>query len=299
MRTLTLTSLLALPLALGLLACGDKDGDSGGTDGSTDTDGGDTDTDGGDTDTDGGDTDTDTDGGGGGTASISGKVVDPSGGGVEGVQMRLCAELCTTVSTGSDGSFAYNNVSADHYALEAVYLADQKSYATPLDLISIADGDAISLEQDMILYPFATSSDVSSGESLVDVDGSLSIFVDADKMTGSTANSPYLDDGESEYLAAVRVDPGAIGLPLEEVEGTVVAAWFMGRMSVAHDPPARFILADDLGLESGTKLRILSADYDHKEWADGGTATVFQGGSTESDEGAGIAVFSTVLLVQE
>ncbi|MCK6506526.1 hypothetical protein L6R53_24655 [Myxococcota bacterium] len=275
---LALLPLLALPLAL---ACGDKDGDDSGSptgDGGA-TDGGGT--------GDGGST------AGGGT--LTGQVLNADGSPAS-VQMRLCAELCRSVMTEADGTFEYLAVEADHYAFEAVNLADQKNYATPLDLISLGQDEVRALSTPMILYPFATVHDLGDKLELVELDGGLTVMADPSAMTASEANSPYLQEGDPDYVAAVRVDPAAIGLPLDEVEGTVHAAWFMGRMSVTLSPPWSFTLDEDLGLAEGTQVRILASDYDGKEWKDGGTATV-TGGTLAADDGSGIPVLSTVLLV--
>ncbi len=55
--------------------------------------------------------------------------------------------------------------------------------------------------------------------------------------SASVANSPYLAEGDSDHVASARVDPTALGLRLEEVEGTGLAAWHMGRVSVSLSPP--------------------------------------------------------------
>jgi hypothetical protein len=198
--------------------------------------------------------------------------------------------------TGADGSFEYLAVEADHYAFEAVNLADQKNYATPLDLISLGQDEVRALSTPIILYPFATVHDLGDKMELVELDGGLTVMADPSSMTASEANSPYLPEGDPDYVAAVRVDPAQIGLPMDEVEGTVHAAWFMGRMSVTLSPPWSFTLNEDLGLAEGTKVRILASDYDGKEWKEGGTATV-SGGTLAADDGSGIPVLSTVLLV--
>lgn len=277
--------LLALPL-LGLpllFACGDKEGDDTGTGGNTDGGTG-----------DGGATDGGTTEGGG---TLTGQVLNADGSPAS-VQMRLCADLCRSVMTGSDGSFEYLAVEAAHYAFEAVNLADQKNYATPLDLITVGQDEVRALAEPMILYPFETVHDLGDTLEMVELDGGLTVMADPSAMTASEANSPFLAAGDSDYVSAVRVEPDAIGMPLDEVEGTVVAAWFMGRVSVSLSPPWAFTLDDDLGLAEGSQVRIVASDYDHKEWKEGGTATVV-GGQLVSDDGAGIPVLSTVLLLSE
>ena len=265
--------LLALPLAL---ACGNQNtDDSGGGsgDGGSDT------------------------GAALDKATLQGVVQNPDGSAAK-VQLRLCSELCRSVTAGADGSFSYDNIDPGHYALEAVFLADQKHYATPLDLLSFAKNQDRVLDQPMIVYPFTTVHDLGDQPEPVDLGDGLTVLADPSTMSASDANSPYLGTGDSDYVASVRVDPAAVGLPLEEVDGTVVAAFFMGRNSVALDPRWGFMLDDDLGLAEGTKVHVLASSYDHKEWTDGGTATVTKG-AIMSDDGAGIPVLSTVLLVQQ
>ena len=282
-------------LLLVLVACQDgKDpaviDDSGGPDGGAPDGGGTGDggaPDGGGTGDGGGSTE------GGGT--LTGQVLMPDGSPAS-VQLRLCAELCRSVMTEADGTFEYLAVEADHYAFEAVNLADQKNFATPLDLITLGEDEVRALTTPMILYPFETVHDLGDKLELVEVDGGLTVMADPSAMTASDANSPYLQEGDPDYLSAVRVDPAQVGLPLDEVQGTVHAAWFMGRMSVSLSPPWSFTLNEDLGLAEGTQVRILASDYDGKEWKDGGTATV-SGGMLAADDGSGIPVLSTLLLV--
>lgn len=270
-----------------LLACGDKDDtptDGGTADGGAQDGGG----------TDGGAQDG---GGSAGGGRLSGRVVDPSGRGVS-VQMRLCAELCRSAMTDAQGYFVYEAVEADHYALQAVYLPDQKNYAMPMDILTIHEDEQIELAAPMILYPFATVHDLGGKSELVELDGGLTVMANPAAMTASESYSPYLASGEPDYVAAVRVEPEEIGLPLPEVQGTVRAAWFMGRASVSLSPAWGFTLEDDLGLPEGTELRVLAADVDRKVWVDGGPARV-SGGRILSDDDAGIAVLSTVLLVTD
>ncbi|RME26355.1 MAG: hypothetical protein D6798_06890 [Deltaproteobacteria bacterium] len=280
-----LLPLLSLPL---FLACGDASDDTAGsgsdggaTDGGAASDGGSA--------GDGGTT--------GGTARLAGRVIKPDGSPAN-VQMRLCAELCRSIMTEADGSFEYTSVEAAHYALEAVNLADQKTVSTPLDFLTIEDGADIELAEPIISYDYVTVEDLTDGANVLTVDGGLRLWVDQSAMTPSESNSPYLADGEADYVAAVAVSPDAIGLPLEEIEGEIVAAWFMGRMNVKLSPPWTFTTDDTHGLAEGESVRILGADYDSKGWLDGGTATVTDGALT-SDEGSGIPVLSTVLFVRE
>lgn len=272
-------------LLLALLACGDKDdtGTDGGSDGGSD-----------------GGADGGADGGSdGGTAAdqgtFSGRVVNPDGSGAT-VQMRLCAELCRSITTDAQGYFEYTQVEADHYVYEAVYLADQNGYSMPLDVITIAQDQQIALDQDMVLYPFETSDEVGDEPVMLNLDGGLTVMADPSTMTASEANSPYLPEGEPDYVASVRVQPDALGLRLEEVEGTVLAAWHMGRVSVSLSPPWGFQLDDTLGLTEGDSVEIIASSYDLKEWTSGGTATVVDG-MLVSDDGSGIPILSTVLLV--
>lgn len=281
MRSILTSSLLLFPL---VLACGDKD-DSGGGDGGSDG--------GGDGGSDGG-------GGDGGAAPgavLRGNVVMADGS-PAAVQVRLCEELCRSESTDKAGAFEYTAVEPAHYALEAVYLTDQKHFGMPLDFITIAPDEVRELETAMIVYEFATVHDLTGGAELVELDGGLSVNADPAAMVPSLANSPYLADEDPDYVASVSVSPGALGLGLEDVQGEVAAAWFMGRASVVLDPPWSFSSTETLGLAEGESVRVLAADYDTKAWLDGGTATV-TGGLLVSDLDSGIPALSTVLFVRE
>ncbi|NOY25951.1 MAG: hypothetical protein GXP62_08780 [Oligoflexia bacterium] len=290
MRRSTLHFALVALSTAALAACGSASSDDTGNTGTTATDGGGSDAGA----ADGGTTD-----GGASTTGVTlnGQVL-LSDGSPANVQVRFCASLCRSIFTDDAGNFEYLNVDPGHYALEAIDLSDQKNMASPLDLMSIADGEQRVLDTPIIVYPYQTVSDLGAKAQQVKLDGGLTVMADPSVMVASDANSPALADGESDYVSSVRVDPGAIGLPLDEVQGTVVAAWFMGRFSVALTTPWSFTLADDLGLAEGAQVHVLASSYDEKSWLDGGTATV-AGGQIVSDDGSGIPVLSTVLLVTE
>ena len=85
---------------------------------------------------------------------------------------------------------------------------------------------------------------------------------------------------------------------MEGIEGTVVAAWYMGNFDSHLEPAWSFVVGSDYGLTEGTSLRIYTADYAAAGWHEDGTATVTNG-QIVSDEGSGMAYLSHLILVAD
>ncbi|MGB0640321.1 MAG: hypothetical protein ACPGTU_13350, partial [Myxococcota bacterium] len=74
--------------------------------------------------------------------------------------------------------------------------------------------------------------------------------------------------------------------------------WYLGNWNTKIDPVWSFSVDSLDGVTAGDSLRIFGGDYLGIEWLDGGTATVAEDGSIQSDEGSGIPFLSTLLLVK-
>jgi len=74
--------------------------------------------------------------------------------------------------------------------------------------------------------------------------------------------------------------------------------WYLGTWNTTVDPAWSFRTTEDSGLEPGTELKIMAADYLGLQWIDGGTATVQGDGTIESNAGSGIPMLSTLVLAQ-
>ena len=281
MRPWLLAPLLALP------ACGGKStADDTARDTASETDA-DTDADA-DTDTD---TDTDVDTGEEATGSVSGTVVWEDGSPAEGVQVRLCYHSCRAVLADGSGAFSYENVEAVGQTLQAVVLGDL-GYATPNALVVVPADEARTLDDPIVVPTFATSEALSSAAEIA-ADGGLVIQADPDAMTvGSYTPTTDL------FVASRQMDPSAAGLPFDELDGEVVAMWYLGDFDVTASPAFPFTVSGLDGLTPGEQLEVRTLSNEDKAWTLDGTATVGEDGTVTSDDGGGIAHLTTMLLVR-
>ncbi len=120
--------------------------------------------------------------------------------------------------------------------------------------------------------------------------GSLFVAVDTDTLA--------LPLGINDYILTGAFVPDSFWPDLGSVDGELVGLWFMGPFNATFDPPASFSIQQDFGLEEGTELEILVADYLGADWASGGTATVQADGSIVNDSGSGIAFTTAFALVK-
>jgi len=273
---------MMLPWVL-VFGCGDKE-DTGAVEADADTDSdSDTDT---DTDTDT-DSDTDSD-----SVSLDGTVAYVDGTAIENtsVRVQMCGQLgCIPAQLDGD-NFSYLALGEGTYAFDVVPLIDGE-YATPLDFLtlSVADGDRV-LEGTVGIPSYEAVTAVQ--ETTLEA-GNLMIHIDP---AGYTAPS---DDSEASYVGAVSVDPGMSGLEFDLVEGTIVAAWYLGAFRATIDPGWEFEVSG-LDVAPGTELRVYNAHYENYGWSDRGTVTVGDDGAIDSSvDGVTIAYLATLILVQE
>ena len=273
-----ITVLTSMLLALPMVACGDKDdtGPEGDTDTDTDAD---TDT---DTDADA-DSDTDTDA----TATFSGTVLYADGSPAEG-EVQLCATFCTIGATDADGNFLFSNLPADRWGLH-VELGEH--IAEGLIMYDVAaDADAVAASPHYAVE-WQQETELEEGDTgTIHVGGNLMLAVD----TGAMA----LPLGISDYVIKGAYVQPELWPDLGTLEGEVVGLWYLAPFNATFDPPAAFSVQNDLGLDAGTVLEIMSTDYLGHDWVSGGTATVQDDGSIVADSGSGVLSTTTVALVR-
>ena len=224
------------------------------------------------------------------TGQLSGKVVGPNGGPIEGVQMRLCQGACRTAWPESDGSFVFTELPPGWHALEAVPLATADDDTTVLAPVEIGDGEQHGLDASIHIYPFTTKTSLS-GTKDIELEGGLTVHTDAAGFSvGST--SPSADP----YLAGTKVDPAVAGIPFDGITGTVVGMWYLGNYDSHISPAWGFTLTDTLGLAEGAVVQLYVGNYEEATWTPAGTATV-TGGALVSDADSGISILSTLLFV--
>jgi hypothetical protein len=271
-------------LGLLLAACGgDEDKAAGGPDEASDSGTSAVD--------DGTDEDDDDTGLAPGQGAFGGRVVDEEGAPLEGILVNLCAESCYAQRTDADGRWTHE-LPADLYSLEL--LEGDPSAPTrgwPLAPVTVIEGETRILEDDVVM-PLLTHHHTIVTDRWLEVGEGLDLYVDPNTWT-----APDLAPEDAEpWVAGVRVDPAAAGLPLEGLEGTVVAMWYLAPLDSrpTGDWPVR--LSGELGLAPGTEAALMVADYDAREWVAFSTVTVDDEGAVRTANSP-LPVLSTVVVV--
>ncbi len=224
------------------------------------------------------------------TAELHGRVVDASGAALSDAKVQLCSPLqCKPTEPDADGNFSYIGIEGDFFALEVIPKTEGMS--TALGFLTIDMEEVVTLEDPVVVPAFATSETISA-IGMVELDGGLSTMA-----VPSTYSPPLGTPSDDVIVESVRIDPAAVGMPLEGIDGSVVAAWYLGQWNSTTDPRWSISVAGLEGVEEGDTLKIMTADYITVEWVDGGTMTVGADGTATADDGSGIDFLTTLVLV--
>jgi hypothetical protein len=262
-----------------IIGCtGDKDTEETGTTGDTGTPTVDT------TDT----TDTETGTDPAATGSLAGDVQGPSGP-VQDAQLRLCrGALCRNGATGQDGSFAFENIPDEWHSFEVIPL-EGSGLATVFLPLLFAEDQARTLNLTALPHDAPSALEPSPEEHSV----GLGLYV----TVGEGELEPPLFQEETTEIFGVRV-PQENWVPTDEVQGTVLAQWFVGPFD-HHSVPAEGLpirIDDEWGTAEGAdNFRVYVGSYIDSAWLDAGQATHSGGSFT----GPALPLLSTVILVQE
>ena len=220
------------------------------------------------------------------SASLSGRIIDVEGAALSGLQMRLCMDSCVTAGTEDDGSFSFSRIDVGTHTLQAVSFSDPL-HSTPHALITVQDGDERVLA-DWVLPPFLSWEALESSSN-VELDGGLTLAADP---TG-LSTGPYSASSDA-FIAAVRVIPATSGLPLDELNCSPSALWYLGNYDLQIDPawPLNETVIPDL--PSGI-YTLKTADNDTQSWREEGTISVDSKGNALLLSG-GISQLTTLAL---
>ena len=279
---------IALTLALSIAACSgkDEDQDTGG-DEVTD-DGGDEETE--EDNTDGGDDDGGDDSSDPMTAALYGSIVDESGAVMTMAGVKLCTPLqCKTTEPDADGNFEFVDIEGATFALEVK--GDHDGSATMMGFIELAMEEVRTLEAPIVVPDFRTSDNLGATRTVA-VDGGLNISVD------DGYEPPFGADVEEKLKGVKMADPSTSGLPLDGIDGDVVALWYLGTWNTAVPGGWSFTIDSLDGVAEGDTLTVLTGDYFNSSWVNDGTATVGADGIVTADAGTGITFLSTLVLVK-
>lgn len=263
------------PLLL-LLACGEKEtpsDDSPTTEGDADAD----------SDTD---TDTDSDTAVEASASLTGTITDSDGNPIQGARVSMCKLVCRTDATDASGNYEIASLEPWAHSFEVVVPVD--GYSTPLVPLTMSADTAHTQNSVVPMLGAAQATPQSPRE--VEVTSGVWVTFGLD-----TIELPFGEDGAQ--TAGVLV-PQSAWLPVE-LDGTVLAMWYLTPFD-AHAASANlpFRLRNDWGLTPGTQVQAWAADYNAAEWRSAGTMTVSQDGATLENDGTGLPVLATLVIVQ-
>jgi hypothetical protein len=226
-----------------------------------------------------------------GQGAFGGRVVDDEGSPLEDILVNLCAESCYAQRTDADGRWTHE-LPADRYSLEL--LEGDPSAPTrgwPLAPVTVVEGETHILEDD-VLMPVLTHHHTIDTDRWLEVGEGLDLFVDPNTWT-----APDLAPEDAEpWVAGVRVDPATAGLPLEGLEGTVVAMWYLAPLDTRPTGEWPVRLEGELGLAPGTEAALMVADYDARAWVAFSTVSVDEEGAVRTANSP-LPVLSTVVLV--
>jgi hypothetical protein len=220
--------------------------------------------------------------------SLTGRVVDLAGGPLAGIGVSCCSEqTCLTGTTGTDGSFLIEGLSANTYVVDNLgYPGDDAQVSAMawgkfFEFVTIGPDEAVTLEHELVLPEVAEPQQVNAGSNTLAYAGGLEVSFD-----GSAISLPFIvghftddddEDGIANYLdedanSAFKV--GAVELPssawprggLDDGAGSsyeIKEAWafapfetaledgsFSVALTLAEAPPA------------GTSLYLMWADYE-------------------------------------
>ena len=203
------------------------------------------------------------------------------------VRVQMCLGSCYVAAWGDDGTFCFRKgvLEPGVYSFDTVPTGDgAEAYATPMAFIEIKpETDVLSLDQPVVIPTFTATQSAADGA--FDAGGGLIINVDTSSFEG-------------ESISAVPVDPAQIGLPITEISGAVLGAWFLGPFDESTGDTPWSISMTGSGLNEGDQVQLYNSSYDDHAWLDAGTATVNADGLLESDEGAGIQYLSGLIIAQ-
>lgn len=258
------------------MACGDKDtttDDSPTVEGDADAD----------ADTD---TDTDSDTAVEASASLQGVITDSDGNPIQGARVSMCKQVCRTDATDATGAYSIASLEPWTHSFEVV--VPDAAYSTPLvPLTMAADSDRT---QNAVAMRLGASQATPQSPRDVEITSGVWVNFGLDNV-----ELPFGADGST--TAGVRV-PTEHWLPVE-VSGTVLAMWYLTPFD-AHPTSGNlpFRLHNDLGLNPGDQVQAWAADYNLAEWISAGTMTVSSDGATLENDGTGLPVIATLVLVQ-
>lgn len=216
-------------------------------------------------------------------ASLRGRILGPDASPAEGVRATLCHGVCRFADSGPDGTFVFDDVEANSYALHFTVLGDDSpQWADVLVITNLEPGEEASLERDVPMAALGDTAEVvRAGE--VQVDAGLWLTVDP-----ATIELPF--DADSLDLAAAT--PAT--LPPELPTKDVLAVWYLAPFDAKASSGMTLRATNTWGLDPGEEAVLWTSSYTDYAWVEAGRVVTSDDGTEVV--GGDIPVVSTLVL---
>lgn len=217
---------------------------------------------------------------------VKGVVTGANDQGADGVQVDLCLSVCRTTFTDATGAFSVLGNPGEQHSM---HIHGKDGFAEMLVPLKVnADFSASqevnvslqSLEDTKALTATVERLEIAQGMFVQLKEGDLSIDLVPDPITEVTGVSVDL----------------TTSMPIN-LEGTVLAAWYLSPYDAAQDGGTPVEFANAYGLEAGATAQLYTASYNDFDWINEGTVTVGTEGTTLSGEGVTLSRLTTAVLV--
>ncbi len=220
------------------------------------------------------------------SASLSVRVVDEAENPVVAADVRFCrGPVCLFAESDAEGRFGFDDVVVDWHSLEVIPPEGSSGLATVFAPIDFQTNESRGI--DLTMPPLDPATALPTTAAPLQVGAGLQIALAAGDLEPPT----FVD--EATEVAGVRLTDDQY-VPLDDVQGTVVAMWFLDPFD--HEPtvdvPMTF--TNDYNLAELTELRVIVGDYTTSQWLEAGTLIV-KSGALQGD--VKLPVTSTVVLL--
>ena len=228
------------------------------------------------------------------SAALSGNVSTLDGTPVEDADIRFCLATgeCRFSATDAQGNYAFEDVVVEWHAFEVKPPffdgANDPFEGYIVGFVPLAfETDQVRSVDMPLLEGDAPTTLPASSPTEIEVGSGLFVTLSADMLKPPTFEDPATE------VAGILV-PDNVQPPVDSIEGTVLAMWFMGPFDHEVTGGADMRIRNDWKLKDGTTYEVWVGSYPNSSWLDAGDLTV-KGGWLEGD--ARLPRISTVLLV--
>jgi hypothetical protein len=225
---------------------------------------------------------------------LAGQLVDGAGAPLVDVVVTMCREVCKAERTDGDGAFVHA-VAPGTWSMEVTIEPGTKdsTWSTPLAPVEILLDETRVLEAPLVVPELGPRVPLTA-EGPVAVGDGLTLHADP-----SGWEAPMLDPDAAPWVAAVGLDPGAAGLPLEGLAGEALGLWYVAPTDSHLATPWGLEVGNTWDLAPGETVQAWVSDYSSQSWVSAGALQVSEDGSVLRSAGAeGLPVLGSVVLLR-